>query len=43
MLWKYKNNRKIRKKEIEYKIQCFGIENIKKILFFPNICNMMST
>ena len=25
MLWKNKNDRKIRKMEIEYKIQCYGI------------------
>ena len=29
MLWKYKNYRKIRKMEIEYKIQCYGIMLIR--------------
>ena len=29
MLWKYKNYRKIRKMEKEYKIQCYGIMLIR--------------
>ena len=34
MLWKYKNYRKIRKMEIEYKIECYGIRNIKENIIF---------